>query len=155
MTGISYRTTIDDADMRAKLDALIARMADAEPFYANVGEHLITISIPSRFENEEAPDGSKWQGLSDVTKMRDETSEYSRSGILWVSGALKQSFNRQADSTSVRVGSDLPYAAIQHFGGETKGYMKDAVIPARPILGLSADDETEIFAIAEDWLAVE
>ncbi|MNF09899.1 Phage virion morphogenesis family protein [compost metagenome] len=75
--------------------------------------------------------------------------------ILRVSGHLKESINYQASDTEVRVGSALVYSAIQHMGGESKGYMKGAVIPARPYLGISPADEEEIFLIAEDWLTVE
>ncbi|WP_439605411.1 phage virion morphogenesis protein [Shinella sp.] len=154
MTGISYKVTIDDSDMRTKLVELIARMEDAEVFYADVGDHLLN-SVDDRFEKEEGPDGEKWKGLSEVTQAREGMGEHTRSGILWVSGTLKGSINREVDSTSVRIGSDVPYAAIQHFGGESKGYMKGAVIPPRPYLGLSAEDEAEILAMAESYFSIE
>lgn len=154
MTGISYKVTIDDKDMHDKLAELIDRMAKPEGFYANVGDHLL-LSVAERFENSEGPDGEKWPALSPITIARDDAAEIDRTGILWVEGVLKESINREVDGASVRIGSDLPYAAIQHFGGESKGYMKGAVIPPRPYLGLSAEDEAEILAIAEDYLGVE
>jgi len=75
--------------------------------------------------------------------------------ILRASGHLKETINSEASDTEVRIGSALVYAAIQHFGGESKGYMKGAVIPARPYLGISPADEEEIFIIAEEWLTAE
>lgn len=155
MTGISYKATIDDADMREKLAELIGKMQRPVGFYKNVGEHLLQ-SVANNFDNESAPDGTRWQGLSAVT--RDRRSKLNGNApmtILQVSGRLKESINYEASDTEVRIGSALVYAAIQHLGGESKGYMKGAVIPARPYLGISPADEEEIFAIAEDWLTVE
>lgn len=153
MTGISYKTTIDDAHMRAKLEELIDRMENPEGFYKNVGEHLLN-SVGDNFDNEESPEGEKWKTLSDVTVGRREAAGHGPIPILRVSGALRGSINSQVSSEDVRIGSSLVYAAIQHFGGASKGYM-DATIPARPYLGMGPDDEQAIFEIAEDWLAVE
>lgn len=155
MTGISYKTTIDDADMREKLAELIGKMQRPIGFYKNVGERLLE-SVANNFDNESAPDGTRWAPLSPVT--RDRRSRLYGNApmtILRASGYLKETINSKASDTEVRIGSALAYAAIQHFGGESKGYMKGAVIPARPYLGISPADEEEIFVIAEDWLAVE
>ncbi len=63
MTGISYTAVIDDKDMRARLGELIDRMENRRGFYKNVGEHLMT-ALGERFDNEEAPDGTKWAGAA-------------------------------------------------------------------------------------------
>lgn len=155
MTGISYKATIDDADMREKLAELIGKMQRPIGFYKNVGERLLE-SVDNNFDNEQAPDGTRWQGLSAVTRdRRSRLNGNAAMTILRVSGHLKETINSEASDTEVRIGSALIYAAIQHFGGESKGYMKGAVIPARPYLGISPADEEEIFAIAEDWLSAE
>ena len=155
MTGISYKATIDDADMREKLAELIGKMQRPIGFYKNVGERLLE-SVDNNFDNEQAPDGTRWQGLSAVTRdRRSRLNGNAAMTILRVSGHLKESINYEASDTEVRIGSALIYAAIQHMGGESKGYMKGAVIPARPYLGISPADEEEIFAIAEDWLSAE
>jgi phage virion morphogenesis protein len=154
MTGISYKATIDDADMREKLATLIERMQHTEGFYKNVGEHLLN-SVKDNFENESAPDGTRWKTLSQVT--RDKRSKkYGNAPvtILRASGDLMNSINMQASSDDARIGSSLIYAAIHQLGGDA-GRGKKVTIPARPYLGLSTADEEEIFAIAEDWLAVE
>lgn len=154
MSGISYKVTVDDADMKTKLAELIDRMERAEGFYKKVGEHLLN-SVGDNFDNEQGPDGEKWQGLSDVTIAKREAAGHGPTPILRVSGALRGSINMEASATEVRIGTALIYAAIQHFGGESKGYMEGAVIEPRPYLGISAEDEEEILAIAEEWLAVE
>lgn len=154
MTGISYKTTINDADMREKLAELIGRMENARGFYKNVGDHLLN-SVGENFENETAPDGTRWKTLSAVTRdLRARKYGNAPVTILRASGALRGSINAAASDTDVRIGSALPYAAIHQLGGEA-GRNRKVTIPARPYLGLSSEDETEIFAIAEDWLEVE
>ncbi len=62
MTGISYKATIDDKDMRAKLGELIDRMENRQGFFKNVGEHLMT-ALGERFDNEEAPMARNGRGF--------------------------------------------------------------------------------------------
>jgi phage virion morphogenesis protein len=154
MTGISYKATIDDADMREKLALLIAKMQRAEGFYKNVGEHLLN-SVKDNFEAETAPDGTRWKTLSQTTRdLRSKKYGNAPTTILRASGDLMNSINMQASDTDVRIGSSLIYAAIHQFGGDA-GRSKKVAIPARPYLGLSAVDEDEVMAIAEEWLTVE
>ena len=49
-------------------------------------------------------------------------------------------------------GAPVVYAAIHHFGGKA-GRGRKVTIPARPTLGLSADDQTAVAEIAGDWLS--
>jgi phage virion morphogenesis protein len=154
MTGISYKATIDDADMREKLAALIAKMQHTEGFYKNVGEHLLN-SVKDNFEAETAPDGTRWKALSQTTRdLRSRKYGNAPITILRASGDLMNSINMQASDTDVRIGSSLVYAAIHQFGGDA-GRGKKVTIPARPYLGLSATDEDEMVAIAEEWFAAE
>ncbi|MVA82449.1 hypothetical protein GOZ89_23845 [Agrobacterium vitis] len=67
MTGISYKATIDDQDMREKLAEFIGKMRRPAGFYKNVGEHLLN-SVKDNFENESAPDGNRWKTLSQSTR---------------------------------------------------------------------------------------
>lgn len=154
MTGISYKARIDDADMREKLNQLIDRMQRPEGFYKNVGEHLLN-SVKDNFETETAPDGSPWRALSQVTRdLRSQKFGNAPVTILRASGDLMNSINMQASDSDVRIGSALIYAAIHQLGGDA-GRGKKVTIPARPYLWMSAADEEEVVAIAEEWLAVE
>ncbi len=153
MTGISYIVTLKDETPRAAIASLIKKMENAHGFYKNVGEHLVN-SVQENFDAERAPDGSPWKTLSAVTVARREAMGHIGSPMLRISGALAGSINYLPSDQDVRVGSSLVYAAIHHFGGDSKGYMK-ATIPARPYLGMKPEDEDAILEIAEDWLAVE
>lgn len=53
---------------------------------------------------------------------------------------------KQADKDSLRIGTPLVYGATHQFGDPRRS------IPARPFLGLSTDDKTELVAILNDWL---
>ena len=87
------------------------------------------------------------------------------------SARLMQSITSNASDTGVEVGTNVLYAAIHQFGGTIRaktsrglrfkiGKGRDAswatrqsvTIPARPFLGIDAEDEAEIIQIATDWL---
>jgi phage virion morphogenesis protein len=53
--------------------------------------------------------------------------------------SLLDSIQSYATADQARVGSDMIYAAIQHFGADD-----DGGIPARPYLGISDQDEADI-----------
>ncbi|MGV1825588.1 phage virion morphogenesis protein [Agrobacterium vitis] len=151
MTGISYKATIDDQDMREKLAEFIGKMRRPAGFYKNVGEHLLN-SVKDNFENESAPDGNRWKTLSQSTRdLRSKKYANAPTTILRASGDLMNSINMLASDTDVRIGSSLIYAAIHQFGGDA-GLGKKVTLTARPYLGLSAADEDEVMAIAEEWL---
>ena len=152
MTGLSWKITIDDADMNSKLETMYERMENREPFHRLVGEHLLN-SLHDRFESESAPDGSKWQALAPATiTSRLRSHGNAPLTILRQSGHLAGSFNYEANSQHTKIASPVIYAAIHHFGGEA-GRGHSVTIPARPILGLSPDDESAIVEIAEDFLS--
>jgi len=153
MTGISYKLIVDDAGMRANLDRLMNRMANRQGFFKNVGEHLLN-SVHDNFETERAPDGMPWQPLSPVTITARQRHSDTPLSILRVTGGLVGSINYAADNDAVRVGTAKVYAAIHHFGGQA-GRGGKVTIPARPYLGMSADDQEAIVELAEDWLTVE
>lgn len=151
MSGLSYEVEIDNVDTEAELTRRLAQMDDLTPFHAIVGEHLL-VSLDERFESETAPDGSPWQRHSPVTTAhRLGTYGNAPLTILRLSGRLAGSFNYQANSDHVRVGTPVVYAAIHHFSGKA-GRNRTVTIPARPYLGLSDEDRRAIVEIAEEWL---
>jgi len=69
-------------------------------------------------------------------------------------GNLRDSYTHVFDHNSVEVGSDAIQAALMHFGGKA-GRNHAVQIPARPVLGISADDEDEIVNIMRDFVVEE
>lgn len=91
------------------------------------------------FENQ-GQGGDPWPALSSVTTERREAAGTWPGQMLQVSaGGLAASITTQADDSSALVGSNKPYAAMMHFGGEQSefGHLWGD-IPARPYLPMDA-----------------
>lgn len=96
--------------------------------------------------------------------------------ILQNTGRLRSSITEASDNDSARVGTNVEYAAIHNFGGQTAAHMiyprrKKALawalgahpvksvrhpgsrIPARPFMRLTAEDEAELLDTVSDYLA--
>lgn len=149
MTGISLSVTFEID--RGRFGEIAEALADKTPFHEVVGEHLLN-KLHDRFEHQRAPDGSPWQPLSPVTiAAREKARPGAPLTILRMWGDFYSSFNYRAGPDDVRIGTPAVQGAIQHFGGPAGRGLK-VTIPARPILGLEADDPEEIVEIAKDWL---
>lgn len=171
MSGISFTVELDEAALAAKLSDMVGRMDRPIGFYKGVGEYLKDVAIPRNFETETGPDGSPWASLRPSTIKRREKAGQTPIRILRASGTMASGINALPDNDGVRVGSPAIQAAVMQFGaaqgafGASMGkdklgrdhfhHMPWGDIPARPFLGLSGDDETEVIRIAEDWLAFE
>ncbi len=104
----------------------------------------------------------KWLGL-----------KYRQGVPLNDTGALRKSINEYFTNDMAAVGTNLPYAAIHHFGGTTKPHIIKPVtakalyfngrfaksvnhpgskIPARPFLILTEDDKDEIIYLVQKYL---
>ncbi|TCO74287.1 phage virion morphogenesis protein [Rhodovulum euryhalinum] len=169
MTGVTMTVTLDDREAREKLRALVDRMERPEGFYKLVGDAIVN-STKENFQSESAPDGTPWaphapstirqrirRGQVPITKLR--TNSFGQT--------LYNQLNARPSPEGVTVGSPMPYGAIHQLGGTVKRqartgrlFGRDSVsvraytitIPARPYLGLSAEDEETIIQIADDWL---
>ena len=97
-----------------------------------------------------APDGTPWAPWSAAYARTRKASQ----SLLVGEGnpGLLESIMWELDGDELRVGSDLPYAAIHQFGGEPGMAAGPAAIPARPYLGLSDENLTEIEDVLEAWI---
>ncbi len=159
MTGVRIEVTGIEAAL-GQLQRAIEAAANARPLFDEVGASLV-VSTQMRFEREQSPEGAKWPAsLRAIVEGGRTLTDTAR---------LQQSITHEASDTGVAVGTNLLYAAVHQFGATItaktekglvwKGaggqwFRKDSVtIPARPFIGLDDDDEEEIVAISEDWLA--
>ncbi len=171
MAGASFEVIFDDSQVIDALDRLRAAGEDASPLMARLGQYGVD-STRRRFFTETAPDGSRWKDLNPAY------AELKGPGynILTRSGALMNSLNARPGRNEVSWGSPMVYAAIHQFGGKivpknkpaltfllgnvgSSGLVpvflvrvKSVTIPARPYLGLDADDKAEIVALAMDYM---
>lgn len=163
---------IDDAELQAALARLIARSGSPAPALKAIGESLAE-STRRRFETSTGPDGRRWAPNSRVTVERflDRPGAYSKkTGKISAKGAalamnkkplvgrtrlLGNQIVWQAGAASVAIGSNRIYAGVQQFGAAARQFGRApwGAIPARPFLGVSAEDKSEILETVADFLA--
>lgn len=94
-------------------------------------------------EEKKAPGGEAWAPWSEEYAARRP----SRGGILELEGHLLDSITYEVGDAAVEVGSNLAYARRHQEGDEDDGGM-----PARPFVGLSAENERDLQRLVVDWL---
>lgn len=157
MAGTHITITLDDAALVRQLGQLIGALTHPEPALRSIGEELQR-TTQERFDQgqKQAPDGTPWARNSPVTIARK-----GRDNPLYQRGHLQGSIRYQLlGQNALAVGTNRIYAAVQQFGqpkgasGRTRrgAPIPWGNIPARPYLGLSADDETEVVRILRDYL---
>lgn len=181
MAGTHFTFTVDDAEVRAQLIALLR--ADTGDLMPRLGEYLLK-STQDRFGSQTAPDGTPWAVLKTRYARR---KKYNKDKILTLRGYLRSGIRyRVTGANSVEVGTNTKYAAIHQFGGTTdqnaqsrrvryrsvagrilfasKRHKENVTerwvtrgayqinMPARPFLGVSATDDKEIQSIVLDWV---
>ncbi len=151
MAGVEYKVTIDDAEMQRDLKRLYDKLQDMTPVWETIGEGLQG-SWEQRFADEVTPSGAAWPALSPVTIAWREARGFVPIKKLRMRGHLVGSINYRVAPTRLTIGSPLPYAAIQNFGGAAGRGLK-VTIPAREYVGLSDADRQMIGETISDWLA--
>lgn len=161
MTGIAIR--IDDADLARMGHALepLLREADrAHDLMDAIGGALVQ-STHHRFDDEQAgPDGARWRPSLRAIREGGQT--------LVRRGHLHDSVTHAASDRSVAVGTNAICGRIHQLGGTIRprgakalaiplpgggvALKQSVTLPARPYLGISADDEAEIGEIVTDRL---
>jgi len=112
-------------------------VGDLAPLMRSAAAELLS-QTEENFENEGRPD---WADLSDVTTGRREKSGNWPGQILQVSSAgLAASVTSAATDSSALVGSNKPYAAMMHFGGDKSEFPHLwGDIPGRPFLPMDTE----------------
>lgn len=132
----------DDREVIDAFNRLIQFGGDSEALFADIGEYLL-ISHEERFERQEAPDGTPWEPLNPKYQARKKKNQ---DLILVLEGYLRNTLAYDPRPDSLEFGTNRIYGATHQFGDESRG------IPARPFLGISADDESKILAIVRQHL---
>ncbi|SDG21391.1 phage virion morphogenesis protein [Rhodobacter capsulatus] len=151
------------AEALARIERLSA--LDRHELMDTIGR-LAQLQTRQRIEVEKtAPDGTPW------------AKTWRGSSILFNTGTLADSIDYLSNQHEVRVGSALVYARIHQFGGTIKPknkkalsfavpgglrkampggsekvFLKSVTIPARPYLGLSADNIAEAEEVIAEFI---
>lgn len=156
----AFTLKVEDAGVLAALRALSGRLADMTPINADIAA-LGESSTRLRFRTETGPDGRAWK-----PSLR---AQLSGGKTLTKDGHLAGSLSARHGRDFAEWGVNRIYAAIHQFGGVIRaksaqalrfplaggGFatVKSVTMPARPFLGLSADDRADILDILQRRLA--
>ena len=161
---------IQNDEITGALARLSAALSDLTPVMQEIGEILLD-STKQRFIQGVAPEGTRWARKSQTTLNRYGARSSNRIDVrplFGPSGALSSQIFTEVTPDSVRWGSPMIYAATQQFGaakgsfGPYSGIDKNGKrfsgsspwgnIPARPFLGISAEDQVNILDAITDAL---
>ena len=120
-------------------------------------------STTDRFPTGKAPDGSVWAPKSPDTIARQggrKTNRLDTRPLFGPSGSLSSTISYEAFSDRIEWGSPMIYAAVQQFGAAKGAFGQTSreqpipfgTIPARPYLGISAEDEPLMLDIVAEWI---
>lgn len=164
---------VHDAEVQAAFARLIGNATNLAPAMRAIGERLAE-TTKRRFASSTAPDGRRWAPNTDATlrallhrtkgAFTKKTGALSAKGgrvlgakkpLIGESKALSTTIAYQVGTNSVTIGSPMEYAAVQQFGvlkgalGRTRrgAPIPWGNIPARPFLGVSESDKTDILEI--------
>lgn len=158
MSGVTLHIDVDDRRIQDALTRLIETGQNLEPIMEDIATYGEN-STRDRFRTETAPDGSKWRPNQRGGKILKQQMH------------LLDSITRDSGDNFAEWGSDTSviYAAIHQFGGvirpKNKPYLtfkvpgggfrrvKQVTIPARPFVGINADDEANILDIITNNIA--
>jgi phage virion morphogenesis protein len=157
------RVDLTEDEITAALERLSRSLTNMTPVMQDVGE-LMVRSTKLRFTEGRSPEGAAWLPKSATTlaayQARGDRMDFRP--LFGPSGRLSSEifYEVGAGGDSVEVGSNLIYAAVMQFGaaqgafGSTSrgGPIPWGSIPARPFLGVSEDDRTNILASIDEWL---
>lgn len=139
----------DDAQALASIRRAIDAIGDPARVLGNIGQQLVN-STKDRFTTETDPDGLPWEALK-PRYARAKARKYPGQGILRRENRLYESIVSQVDGDTLLVGTNVtnkgfPYSASMQLGAPSRN------VPARPFLGVSAEDRNDIQAIVMDYL---
>ena len=125
------KITLNDNQAIQKLTGIASQLQHPRKLYGLLGETLKKIHA-----------GKRWQALSPRTKAL-KAKRGKSTKILRQDGYLADRTAYNYDDKGVEFGSDAKYARLHQFGGNA-GRGKKVKIPARPWLGVNAQDEQKL-----------
>ncbi|EGJ49047.1 phage virion morphogenesis protein [Desulfocurvibacter africanus] len=145
--SVSLQVDLSGVDRLAKrLERL--RHLDTRTLLDEVGAAVESQTRRRITDEKEGPDGTPWPAWSPGYA---ETRHAGHS-LLVGEGDLGDSVTYAVGlgGDFVEAGTNLIYGAIHQFGGQA-GRKRAATIPARPYLGLSEGNESELASLVDDW----
>lgn len=144
-----------------QLRAIAAGIADRHPLMDGIGLYLESSTI-DRFDQEVAPDGSRWkkslrakeQGgktLTDHAHLRGSiTYNATNDQVEWGSNLIYARPHQEGATITAKGGGRLKFRLPGGLGFRS---VLSVTLPARPFLGINDEDERQIVGLAEDYVA--
>lgn len=171
---------LDDVDVISALERAARAVTDMTPLMQELGEMLVE-STKARFPEGVSPDGTRWAPKSPATidayrrrEAKGKNSTLDFRPLFGPSRMLSSQIHYEATANQVEVGSNMIYAAVMQLGaaqgefgartGRTRPTEKRPKsqdyffpipwgdIPARPFIGLSGTDRSNIAEAVDEWL---
>lgn len=134
------------SEVNATLSEIYQRLdGGLTPLMQAIGA-IVEGSTRERFGTKTAPDGTSWAALRPSTV----AIKNGRGSLMVDRGDLMRSITHHATAVSIEVGTDRPYAKYLQTGTKKSDGTQRMV--ARPFLGLSEDDFTDIRELLNDFL---
>lgn len=162
--------TLASDEISAGLARLAAGLSNMSPVMNEIGDYLLG-STEERFKTGKGPDGASWAARSFTTLQiyaRRKPPQTPGAYPLTLTGTMSNTLHMAYGADFAEVGSGAIQAAVMQFGaakGSLGAYWFTSAsgkavegsspwgnIPARPFLGLSAEDETNITDIILKWM---
>lgn len=153
---------IDDAQAQRWFGQVIARGLDMRGLMDQIGENLL-VSTQERFRTGRGPDGQPWAKLKngsgrtpllDTGTMRDQIEPQPiQDGVELVANAKQARWHQEGTDPYVILPRDKKALAWPGGPGPRRK-VNHPGLPARPFMGLSAEDEQTIDALVAEWLEI-
>jgi phage virion morphogenesis protein len=146
MEGAAVTFDMRELDgVRAILQKAALSSADRDALLDSVG-NIVQKQTEDRFAEQIDPEGNKWKVLAQKTHDYYIKKGWGKTRFLLIGeGNLRSQIIYEKSGWSVLVGSALEYAATHQFGRGN--------IPARPYLGISAENAAELAVEIQGYLA--
>lgn len=153
MTGVSI--TVDVSDF-ARVEALVTRLStfDASELMSEIGAMGESQTRRRITDEKTSPDGAAWAPNREGTSILMRTGEHLLASIGWSSSGAEAEWGAAWEHAHVHQDGAIitPKAANQltfMLGGKLV-HAKKVTIPARPVVGLSAENAQEILQLVTD-----
>ena len=162
------RIELKEDEITAALASLSRALVNKTPVMQEIGEYMVA-STQDRVARGETPEGTPFAPRAQTTLDIYARKNFSYGLPLNRSGVMRSGIFSDAAESEVTIGSNAIQAAVMQFGAAQGAFGahigKDkrgrdhfhsipfGNIPARPFLGVSDDDRTNILDIINEWLA--
>lgn len=154
---------VKDDGTQAALSELAAKLTDMTPLMAQIVEFLLDGTL-DRFKTGQAPDGSTWAAKSQTTidAYISRKQPMSFRPLIGPTKTLSaaSSFATSSGADWARLSARPIQSAVMQFGAKKGAFGNNKAgrpipwgdIPARPFMGLSAEDSNTVLTVLGNWI---